>query len=220
MFTLLSIMEKTLAKPPVSLDTLEHTPVEPSECGLYWVTPEGKRLRPLTPAHKKFCQLYVQGASGAEAARKAGFTKHKFGAKVQGSALLRKNPLIANHIIELIQIERERAAVSMDSHLTELSHLRDEAKITGQISAAISAEVSRGRAAGLYIEKKEVTVSKVESMSDEELASKLKQLLDGDNMKVVNDVQYREEIVSSSKDELAQGPLAEDRDGSITAGSA
>ena len=220
MFTLLSIMEKTLAKPPVSLDTLEHTPVEPSECGLYWVTPEGKRLRPLTPAHKKFCQLYVQGASGAEAARKAGFTKHKFGAKVQGSALLRKNPLIANHIIELIQIERERAAVSMDSHLTELSHLRDEAKITGQISAAISAEVSRGRAAGLYVEKKEVTVSKVEAMSDEELASKLKQLLDGDNMKVVNDVQYREEIVSSPKDESTQGPLAEDRDGSITAGSA
>ena len=117
-----------MAKPPVSLDTLEHTPVEPSECGLYWVTPDGKRLRPLTPAHKKFCQLYVQGASGAEAARKAGFTKHKFGAKVQGSALLRKNPLIGNHIIELIKIEQERAVVSMDSHLTELSHLRDEAK--------------------------------------------------------------------------------------------
>ena len=107
----------------------------------------------------------------------------------------------------------------MDSHLTELSHLRDEAKITGQISAAISAEVSRGRVAGLYIEKKEVLVSKVETMSDEELASKLKQLLDGDNMKVVNDVQHREEIVSSTEEELAQGPLAEDRDGSVAAGS-
>ena len=212
-------MEKILAKPPVSLDTLEHTPVEPSECGLYWVTPDGKRLRPLTPAHKKLCQLYVQGASGAEAARKAGFTKHKFGAKVQGSALLRKNPLIGNHIIELIKIEQERAVVSMDSHLTELSHLRDEAKITGQISAAISAEVSRGRVAGLYIEKKEVLVSKVETMSDEELASKLKQLLDGDNMKVVNDVQHREEIVSSTEDEHAEGSLAEDRDGSVAAGS-
>ena len=208
-----------MAKPPVSLDTLEHTPVEPSECGLYWVTPDGKRLRPLTPAHKKFCQLYVQGASGAEAARRAGFTKHKFGAKVQGSALLRKNPLIANHIIELIQVERERAAVSMDSHLTELSHLRDEAKITGQIRAAISAEVSRGRVAGLYIEKKEVTVSKVETMSDEELASKLKQLLDGEKMKVVNDVSYREEAVSGSEEELTQGPLSEDRDGSVAAGS-
>ena len=208
-----------MAKPPVSLDTLEYTPVEPSECGLYWVTPDGKRLRPLTPAHKKFCQLYVQGASGAEAARKAGFTKHKFGAKVQGSALLRKNPLIGNHIIELIKIEQERAVVSMDSHLTELSHLRDEAKITGQISAAISAEVSRGRVAGLYIEKKEVLVSKVETMSDEELASKLKQLLDGDNMKVVNDVQHREEIVSSPKDEPTQGSLAKDRDGSVAAGS-
>ena len=56
-------------------------------------------------------------------------------------------------------------------------------------------------------------------MSDEELASKLKQLLDGDNMKVVNDVQHREEIVSSIEDELAEGPLAEDRDGSVAAGS-
>ena len=56
-------------------------------------------------------------------------------------------------------------------------------------------------------------------MSDEELASKLKQLLDGDNMKVVNDVQHREEIVSSTEDELAEGPLAEDRDGSVAAGS-
>ena len=60
---------------------------------------------------------------------------------------------------------------------------------------------------------------KVETMSDEELASKLKQLLDGDNMKVVNDVQHREEIVSSTEDELAEGPLAEDRDGSVAAGS-
>ena len=56
-------------------------------------------------------------------------------------------------------------------------------------------------------------------MSDEELASKLKQLLDGDNMKVVNDVQHREEIVSSTEDEHAEGPLAEDRDGSVAAGS-
>ena len=62
-------------------------------------------------------------------------------------------------------------------------------------------------------------VSKVETMSDEELASKLKQLLDGDNMKVVNDVQYREEIVSSPEDEPTQGSLAEDRDGSVAAGS-
>ena len=205
--------------PPTTLESLEYTPLEPSECGAYWGTPDGKRHRPLSPAHKKFCRLYVQGLSGAEAARRAGFTKHKYGAKAQGSALLRRNPLIANHIIELLQKERERASVSMDSHLTELSRLRDEAVDSGQISSAISAEVSRGRAAGLYIEKKEVTVNKVESMSDEELRSKLQDLLDGSNIQVVNDVSYREETLPSIEEQSAQGPLAEDRDGSSAAGS-
>jgi len=203
-----------------TLDSLEYTPVEPSECGNYWVTPDGKKHRPLQPKHKKFCQLYVQGMSGAEAARRAGFTKHKFGAKAQGSALLRRNPLIANHIIDLMKKEHERAAVSMESHLTELSLLRDEARDSGQISSAISAEVSRGRAAGLYIEKKEVTVSKVETMSDDELKSRLQQLLDGSNMKVLNDVPYREEFVPSPEEQSDQGPLAKDRDGSASAGGA
>ncbi len=208
-----------LATEVTTLESLEYTPVAPSECGNYWVTPDGKKHRPLSPRHKKFCSLYVQGMSGAEAARKSGFTKHKFGAKAQGSALLRRNPLIANHIIDLLKKEIERQNVSMESHLTELSRLRDEAVDSGQISSAISAEISRGKAAGLYIEKKEVTVNKVETMSDEELRSKLQDLLDGSNMKVVNHVSDGEETLPSIEDQLDKGSLAEDRDGSITAGS-
>ena len=206
--------------PPTTLDSLEYTPLEPSECGNFWITPDGKKHRPLQPKHKKFCSLYVQGMSGAEAARRAGFTKHKFGAKAQGSALLRRNPLIANHIIDLLRKEVERQNVSMESHLTELSRLRDEAVDSGQISSAISAEISRGKAAGLYIEKKEVTVNKVETMSDEELRSKLQDLLDGSNMKVVNHVSDGEDSLPSIEDELTESPLAEDRDGSASAGSA
>ena len=203
-----------------TLESLEYTPVEPSECGNYWISPDGKKHRPLSPRHKKFCQLYIQGMSGAEAARRAGFTKHKFGAKAQGSALLRRNPLIRNHIIDLMTRERERAAVSMESHLTELSRLRDEAADSGQISSAISAEISRGKVAGLYIEKKEVTVNKIESMSDDELRAKLQELINGSNIKVVEHVSDGEEPLSSDEEEFIEGPLAEDRDGSIAAGSA
>ena len=209
-----------LSNEVTTLESLEYTPVEPSECGNYWISPDGKKHRPLSPRHKKFCQLYIQGMSGAEAARRAGFTKHKFGAKAQGSALLRRNPLIRNHIIDLMTRERERAAVSMESHLTELSRLRDEAADSGQISSAISAEISRGKAAGLYIEKKEVTVNKIESMSDDELRAKLQELINGSNIKVVEHVSDREEPLSGDEEEFIEGPLAEDRDGSITAGSA
>jgi len=209
-----------LSNEVTTLESLEYTPVEPSECGNYWISPDGKKHRPLSPRHKKFCQLYIQGMSGAEAARRAGFTKHKFGAKAQGSALLRRNPLIRNHIIDLMTRERERAAVSMESHLTELSRLRDEAADSGQISSAISAEISRGKVAGLYIEKKEVTVNKIESMSDDELRAKLQELINGSNIKVVEHVSDGEEPLSGDEEEFIEGPLAEDRDGSITAGSA
>jgi hypothetical protein len=107
----------------------------------------------------------------------------------------------------------------MQSHLTELSRLRDEAADSGQISSAISAEISRGKVAGLYVEKKEVTVNKIESMSDEELISKLQELIDGSNIKTVKHVSDGKEIISSDEDEFIQGSLAEDRDGSVTAGS-
>ena len=115
--------------------------------------------------------------------------------------------------------EAERQNVSMESHLTELSRLRDEAVDSGQISSAISAEISRGKVAGLYIEKKEVTVSKVETMSDDELRSKLQELLDGSNMKVVEHVSDGEEPISSIEEQFIESPLAEDRDGSVAAGS-
>jgi len=187
---------------------LVYTPLTPSDCGNYWVTSDGKRHRPLLPKHKKFCRLYVEGMSGAAAARKSGFTKNMIGSKVQGSAMLRTNPLVANFIVELLDKQRERADVSIGSHLTELSHLRDEAKDTGQIAAAISAEVNRGKVAGLYIDRKEVLVSKVETMSSEDLISRIEQLIDGSNMKVVDHVSDGEEPIPSDEEELVESTLA------------
>ena len=188
---------------------LVYTPVSPSECGNYWVCSDGKRHRPLLPKHKNFCRLYVEGMSAAAAARKSGFTKDMIGSKVQGSAMLRKNPLVGNFIIELLEKQKQRAEVSVDSHLTELSHLRDEAKDSGQIAAAISAEVSRGKVAGLYIDRKEVMVSKMESMSSEDLVSRIKQIVNGSNMKVVEH-EDRKEPVSNAKEQLTQSSLAKD----------
>jgi phage terminase small subunit len=176
------------------MQDLQYTTLTPSECGNYWVAPDGKRHRPLTPKHKKFCRLYVQGMSAAAAARKSGFTTNMISSKVQGSAMIRKNPLVVNHIIELLTKDKERSDVSMETHLTELSHLRDQAVDTGQVAAAISAEVSRGRAAGLYIDRKEVTVSKVENMTTEELFTRLQEIMNKSNMKVIEHEERKEHI--------------------------
>ena len=186
---------------------LEYTTLTPSECGNYWETPDGKRHRPLTPKHKKFCRLYVQGLSAAKAARQAGFTTNMISSKVQGSAMIRKNPLVVNHIIELMTKERDRSNVSMGSHLTELSHLRDQAIDSGQLPAAISAEVSRGRAAGLYVERKEVTVSKIETLSNEELFTRLQDIVEKSNIKMVEN-EERERHVPSIEEKSSEGALA------------
>ena len=46
----------------------------------------------------------------------------------------------------------------------------------GAWSAAVTAEVARGKAAGLYINSSELVVNKVETMSKEEVLERMKQL--------------------------------------------
>ena len=110
---------------------------------------------------------------------------------------------------KLLEKQKQRAEVSVDSHLTELSHLRDEAKDSGQIAAAISAEVSRGKVAGLYIDRKEVMVSKMETMSSEDLISRIKQIVDGSNIKTINH-EDGESIIPSIENQPAESSLAKD----------
>ena len=44
---------------------------------------------------------------------------------------------------------------SLEAHLAKLAELRDKAAAAGKFGDAISAEVSRGRALGYYIERRE-----------------------------------------------------------------
>ena len=47
--------------------------------------------------------------------------------------------------------------MSLETHLEALRALRDKAADAGQYGAAIAAETNRGKAAGLYTEKHELT---------------------------------------------------------------
>jgi hypothetical protein len=46
----------------------------------------------------------------------------------------------------------------------------------GAWSAAVTAEVARGKAAGLYINRSELVVNKVETMDKEQILDRLKEL--------------------------------------------
>ena len=63
------------------------------------------------------------------------------------------------HVLARIQhLQSEVAAgvvLTMQQHLGDLKELRDKAADDGRWSAAVAAEVARGKAAGLYVEKTE-----------------------------------------------------------------
>ena len=48
----------------------------------------------------------------------------------------------------------------------------------GAWSAAVNAETNRGKAAGLYIDRKIIKTGKLEDLTEEELESKMQKILD------------------------------------------
>jgi len=156
---------------------LTYTPLVPSEDGNSLIDESGKNWQPINPKQKKFCREYVKGLTATEAAMKAGYTKDRKGAKTQGSVLLNHNPVVRNYLIELEMSLAERDAVSLESHLSTLHDLREEAKDQGQISAAITAEVHRGKAGGLYIDRREVLTAKIDLMSKDDILTRLEELI-------------------------------------------
>jgi len=156
---------------------LTYTPLVPSEDGNSLIDESGKNWQPINAKQKKFCREYVKGMTATEAAMKAGYTKDRKGAKTQGSVLLNHNPVVRNYLIELEMSLAERDAVSLESHLSTLHDLREEAKDQGQISAAITAEVHRGKAGGLYIDRREVLTAKIDMMSKDDILTRLEELI-------------------------------------------
>jgi hypothetical protein len=68
--------------------------------------------------------------------------------------------------------------VSYEGHIAELARLREAALKKGSFSSAVNAEANRGKAAGLYIDRKIIKTGKLEDMSEQELEAKMKQILD------------------------------------------
>ena len=62
--------------------------------------------------------------------------------------------------------------------MAELGRIKDAALKKGAWSAAVNAETNRGKAAGLYIDRKIIKTGKLEDLTEQELEAKMKQILD------------------------------------------
>ena len=140
-----------------------------------------------------------------EAAIKAGYSPNR--ARQEGSELCnpRLSPLVVKYIGELREERLRKHEVTYDGHLAELARLREAALKKGSFSSAVNAEANRGKAAGLYIDRKIIKTGKLEDLSEQELEAKMKQIID-DYGSLIN-VTPNESSLSSSHKTLEK-PIA------------
>jgi len=88
------------------------------------------------------------------------------------------HPLVVKYIGEIRQEYQKKYAVTFERHISELGKIRIDALKKGAWSAAVNAEVARGKAAGLYIEQKIIRTGKLDDLSEEELEKRMKEIID------------------------------------------
>ena len=136
----------------------------------------------LTEMQHRFAEFLVFGGpegpmTQTEAAIAAGYSPKR--ARQEGSELCnpRLSPLVVKYIGELKEERIRKHEVTYENHIAELARLREAALKKGSFSSAVNAEANRGKAAGLYIDRKIIKTGKLEDMSEQELEAKMKQLL-------------------------------------------
>ena len=124
----------------------------------------------LTEQQIKFAQLLVTNEgrkTPTECAIEAGYADGS--ARVRASELRnpKRFPLVVQYIGELRDEYNKKYEVDYSKHIAELGKIRQAALNKGAWSAAVNAEVARGKAAGLYIEQKIIRTGKLEDLSAE-----------------------------------------------------
>ena len=145
----------------------------------------------LTEMQKRFAEYLVFGGpegpvNKAEAAELAGYSKKR--CRQEGAELTnpRQSPLVVKYLDELKQERNLKFGVNYESHIAELARIKDLALKKNSFSAAVNAETNRGKAGGLYIDRKIIKHGKLEDMTEEQLEMKMAQI-EEDYASLLND---------------------------------
>ncbi len=77
----------------------------------------------------------------------------------QEASKIMARPHVRTRVGELRKPIAEKAMITLESHMERLKELAQIALDNGQVAAAIKAEELRGKASGIYVEKKQITGS-------------------------------------------------------------
>ena len=142
--------------------------------------PKGLPKR-LTDQQMKFAHELVTNEgriTATQAAVNAGYAKESARSRASELQNPKVYPLVVKYMGELRAEWQKKYEVTYDRHISELGKIRQAALAKGAWSAAVNAEVARGKAAGLYIEQKIIRTGKLEDLSSEELENRMKEILD------------------------------------------
>ena len=134
----------------------------------------------LTEMQMKFAHELVTNEgrkTGAECAIAAGYSPDAaivYASKLQNP---RTYPLVVQYIGKLRDEYQKKYDVTFGRHISELAKLRDDARESKAWSAAVNAEVARGKAAGLYVEQKIIRTGKLEDLTAEQLETRMKEIV-------------------------------------------
>ena len=134
----------------------------------------------LTEMQMKFAHELVTNEgrkTGAECAIAAGYSSDAavvYASKLQNP---KTYPLVVQYIGQLRSEYQKKYDVTFERHISELAKLRDECRGNKAWSAAVNAEVARGKAAGLYVEQKIIRTGKLEDLTAEQLEARMKEII-------------------------------------------
>jgi DNA-binding transcriptional LysR family regulator len=115
----------------------------------------------LTPQREKFAQAVASGMNQSDAYREA--FKVRVGTKLSSinvnASKLMSDTKVLQRVEELRAPIAKRAQITLESHLEDLQRLRNMAVKAEQFGAAITAEVARGKAAGIVVEKGQINLT-------------------------------------------------------------
>jgi len=168
----------------------------------------------LTEMQKRFAEFIVFGGpdgpvSQSEAAKLAGYSEKR--CRQEGSELMnpRVSPLVAAYLGKLKEERLKKFEVNYETHVAELARIKELALKKGSFSSAVNAETNRGKAAGLYIDRKIIKTGKLEDMSEQELEAKMKQLL-ADYEPLLNAKTVEGEAIEAPKSSESSSPNHEE----------
>ncbi|HBY86926.1 MAG TPA: hypothetical protein DEO86_13750 [Colwellia sp.] len=155
------------------------------------------RRKHLTPQQIKFAQLivYNEGRKTAtDCAVDSGYAKDR--ARSTASELQNPNyyPLVVQEINRLRKEVNEKYRVSLETHMRDLDEIKRIALEAGSYSAAVQAEVARGKAGGLYIEQKIIKHGRIDQLSPDEIRKELEEIAN----------QFKPKIIEGKAEEVTE----------------